>query len=153
VGQGDFLVPDARGHPAHPNLGDDEGRAVQRGRPVRRPRDAGGEVGMADHPLHQPADDLQPLRADVVEGDFLYLDLVPVDDEAVHKLRRVGTSPADDGDFPDDGHFCLQGCGRVTTKTRRHEGKLTIKKLTIKRFFVSLCLGGFLFMPGGCRCG
>jgi hypothetical protein len=87
---------------AHAQLDDDEVRAVERLVAGRRAHDPGGGVGLVGHPVREAADDLQPLRVDVVEHELVDRQPVVAADEALDELRRVRAATAHDRDL--DAH-------------------------------------------------
>ena len=89
------LVAEPRRLAADTDLDEDEGGAVESAVEVRRPHEGAAVFLAREHALRQAADDLEPLRVDVVERELVHRQLRQVRDE----LGRVGRAGADDGEL------------------------------------------------------
>ena len=90
------LVAEARGLAADAQLDEDEVGAVDGGVAIRRPDEPARPALPAEHPLGEPADDLEPLGVDVEQGELVDRQAVGAAREAVDELGRVGAAAADD---------------------------------------------------------
>jgi len=97
--RGDGLVEVASAVAADAQLDDHEGRAVERLVAVERAHEAPAEAGAAEHPLGQPAHDLQAFGVDVEERELLHREPVGAPREPLDELRRVGAAGPDHGDL------------------------------------------------------
>ena len=95
----DRLVLEPRPQPAHAQLDEHEVGALDGTLAVGRERQPAGELELAQDPLGQSADHVQPLPVDVVQHQLLHRQHVSAKPEALHQLGRVGASS------PDHRHF------------------------------------------------
>ena len=64
-----------------------------------RQRQSAREPAPLEHPSGEPADDFQPLRVDVLQGELRHVEPSALTREPGHELRRVGRAAADDRDL------------------------------------------------------
>ena len=94
-----------------------------------------------EHALREPADDLAPLRVDVVQHELADVDALALARQARHELRRVRRAAADDGDLhpltpvsvtPSTNAFCARKKTMIT-------GAITSSVAAIVRFHCTWC--------------
>ena len=95
----DGLVREARGLAADPDLEEDEVGAVEGAVELAGHDQLAFEALPLEHPLSEAADDLAPLRVDVVQDELPDADLVALAREPGDELRRVRRPAAYDRDL------------------------------------------------------
>jgi hypothetical protein len=82
--------------PADAKLDQDERRAVERPVELVGDRERALVAGRLEHPGREAADDLAPLRVDVVQDDVCEVEPLPLAREPRDEFRGVGRATADD---------------------------------------------------------
>ena len=131
------LVLQPRLLPADADLEEDEGGAVDRRVVVARPQHVPLEAGAREHPLGERADDLEPLRIDVLQRDLVDVELREVRDE-LGRVRRAGADDRELHPFtpvrvtPSTKAFCARKKMTIT-------GAITSSVAAIVRFHCTWC--------------
>ena len=93
------LVGEPRLLTADADLDEHEVGPVERAVEIVRQRQSAREPAALEHPSREPADDFQPLRVDVLQGELRHVEPSALTREPGHELRRVGRAAADDRDL------------------------------------------------------
>src|SRR6476660_5560203 len=93
------LVAQAGRLAADPELDHDEVRAVDRGVAVGGGHEPAAPAAVVEHPAGETADDVQPLRVDIEQGELVHAEALLAGGETFHELGGVRAAASDDGDL------------------------------------------------------
>ena len=128
------LVGEASGLSTDAELDEDEAGAVDRAVEIVCDLERAAIPGGVEHPAREAADDLAPLRVDVVEHERPEIEPVSFSREACDELGRVGRAAADDGEL--HGRLIW-----LRIKTRRlYDDGVAVVKPWLRRDTQLMCL-------------